>query len=170
MSFPASFGLLLIRGIVGFVMFYHGAQKLFSQKFGAFGDFGGFGGGGMKGFIEHTPDLGIPGVPKEALAWAAAVAEFGGGILLMLGLATRLVAIPIAFTMGVAVFKVHSQAFSGPGGMEFALTLMLVAIGLVFTGPGRFALDSLFRRSRPPETFPEKRRSDAGPSAARNKR
>lgn len=171
MSYPASLGLLLIRGIVGFVMVYHGAQKLFAQKFGAFGNFGGFGGGGMKGFIEHVPDLGIPGVPKEALAWAAAVAEFGGGILLMVGLATRLAAIPIAITMGVAVFKVHgAQVFSGPGGIEFPLTLMLVAIGLVCTGPGRFALDSLFRRSKAPEAFPERKRSDAGAAGGKPKR
>lgn len=154
MSYPASFGLLLIRGILGYVMFYHGAAKLFSQKIGWFG------GGGMQGFIQHLPDLGIPGVPREALAYAAAIAEFGGGLLLMLGFATRIAAIPVAITMGVAAFKVHGNAFSlQHGGMEFALTLMLVAVGLIFTGPGRFSVDALFRRrSKPAKASSEKKK------------
>jgi len=152
MSYPASFGLLLIRGIVGYVMFHHGAAKLFTQKIGWLG------GGGMQGFIPHVPDLGIPGVSQETLAYAAALAEFGGGILLMLGLATRLAAIPVAVTMGVAVFKVHWGTFSGPGGMEFPLTLMLVALGLVFTGPGKFAVDALFRRPKAPKPSSEKKK------------
>lgn len=143
MSCTASFGLLLIRGIVGYVMVYHGAQKLF----------GWFDGPGMETFISHLPDLGIPNVPPKYLAYAAAGSEFGGGILLMIGFLTRLAAIPVAFTMGVAAFKVHGHAFALSAkpvpGMEFALTLMVVAIGLIFTGPGRFAIDALFRRRKP---------------------
>ncbi|MGC1274360.1 MAG: DoxX family protein [Planctomycetaceae bacterium] len=153
MTYPASFGLLLIRGIVGFVMFYHGAQKLFPEQM-----FGWFGGGGMEGFIPAVSDLGVPGVPPEILAYAAAISEFGGGILLMLGFATRFAGLFIAVTMAVAAIKVHGHAFSLQAqGMEYALTLGLVSLGLVFTGPGRFAIDCLFRRkkgnggSRPPE-------------------
>lgn len=153
MTYPASLGMLLIRGIVGFVMFYHGAQKLFPEKYFNF-----IGGGGMENFIPHVPDLGIPGIPPEALAYTAAISEFGGGILLMLGLATRIAAVFIAGTMLVAAFKVHGGAFALPNnGMEFALTLGLVATGIVFTGPGRFAIDCLFRR-RKAETKPPERK------------
>ena len=150
MSYPASFGLLLIRGIVGYVMFYHGSQKLF----------GWFGGPGMEAFTGMLGGMGLPGgVDPKIAAYAAAVAEFGGGVLLMAGLATRLAAIPVAITMGVAAFKVHGTAFSlQHQGMEYALTLMLVAIGLVFTGPGRFAIDAIFRRSKPARVATEKKK------------
>ncbi len=150
MSSPASLGLLLIRGMVGYVMFYHGAQKLL----------GWFGGPGMEAFTGMVGQMGLPGgVPPHITAYAAAVAEFGGGILLMLGLATRLAAIPVAITMGVAAFMKHGHAFSlQHGGMEYALTLMVVAIGLFFTGPGGFALDRIFRRSKPSRPTSEKKK------------
>ena len=49
-------------------------------------------------------------------------------MLLVVGLLTRLVAIPVAFNMFVAAFKVHGAAFSlEQGGMEYALTLGVVA-------------------------------------------
>ncbi|BFM14934.1 DoxX family protein [Maricurvus nonylphenolicus] len=54
-----------------------------------------------------NPDWGL-GLPMpELLGWAAALTEFGGGILLIAGLATRLVSIPLMITMLVAAFAVH---------------------------------------------------------------
>ena len=159
MSYPGSFGLLLIRAVVGFVMVFHGAQKIFPQKYLNF-----FGGGGMDGWIESVRGLNLPGgIPAEYLAWTAALSEFAGGILLIIGLGTRIAALFIAGTMLVAAIKVHGHAFSlAEKGMEYALTLGLVALGLVFTGPGRYAIDSVFRRSpapmRPPAKAPEKKR------------
>ncbi|HEX6987359.1 MAG TPA: DoxX family protein, partial [Planctomycetaceae bacterium] len=95
-------------------------------------------------------------------AWTAALSEFAGGILLMLGLATRFAAVFVAATMAVAAFKVHGHAFALAAkpipGMEYALTLMCVALGLVFTGPGRFAVDALFRRRRSNGKSPEKKK------------
>ena len=85
------------------------------------------------------------------------VAEFGGGILLIIGLATRFAALSVTATMAVAVFKVHWGAFLLPNGMEYALTLGIVALGLIFTGPGRLALDYFFRR-RPAETPPPRKK------------
>jgi len=151
MFYSGSFGLLLIRCIVGFVMFYHGSQKLF----------GWFEGGGMDGFVGHVGKMGLLpenwGIKPVWLAYAAAASEFGGGILLMLGLATRFAAVFVAATMGVAAFKVHAPAFALPAGMEYALTLMIVAIGLVFTGPGAFAIDRLFARRKDVTTPPKKK-------------
>nr|WP_243748932.1 DoxX family protein [Pseudomaricurvus alcaniphilus] len=63
--------------------------------------------------IENTiawfgnPDWGL-GLPMpELMAWLAALAEFGGGIALLAGLAVRFFAIPLMITMLVAAFAVH---------------------------------------------------------------
>ncbi len=151
MFYSGSFGLLLIRCIVGFVMFYHGSQKLF----------GWFDGGGMDGFIGAVGQMGLLpenwGIKPVWLAYAAAASEFGGGILLMLGFATRFAAVFVAATMAVAAFKVHAPAFALPKGMEYALTLMIVSMGLVFTGPGAFAVDRLFARRKAVTAPPKKK-------------
>ena len=155
MYYSGSFGLLLIRCIVGFVMFYHGSQKLF----------GWFDGGGMDGFIGNVGQMGLVpaawGIQPKYLAYAAAISEFGGGILLMLGFATRFAAVFVAATMAVAAFKVHGHAFAlstkPVPGMEYALTLMIVAIGLVFTGPGAFAMDRMFARRKTVAAPPKKK-------------
>ncbi len=152
MFYSGSFGLLLIRCIVGFVMFYHGSQKLF----------GWFDGDGMDAFAAFVGQLKLLppawGVPVKYLAYAAAVSEFGGGIMLMLGFATRFAAVFVAAAMAVAVFKVHNQAFLvKEGGMEYALTLMVVAIGLVFTGPGAIAMDRMFARRKTVTSPPKKK-------------
>jgi len=56
-----------------------------------------------------NPDWGL-GLPAPALmAWAAALAEAGGAILLLLGLATRWISIPLMVTMVVAAVTVHWQ-------------------------------------------------------------
>lgn len=134
MTAVQSFGMLLIRSIVGVVMIFHGAQKLF----------GWFEGRGMEAFTNSVAGLGLPGgIPPLYLAYAAAIAEFGGGILLIIGLLTPLAALGVAVTMGVAAIMVHGEAFSlKHDGMEFALTLGVVSLGILLIGPGRFSLDA----------------------------
>ncbi|HEX5842891.1 MAG TPA: DoxX family protein [Pseudomonas sp.] len=54
-----------------------------------------------------NPDWGL-GLPfPELLAWAAALTEAGGAVLLLFGLAVRWVSIPLILTMLVAIFAVH---------------------------------------------------------------
>lgn len=131
-------GLFLIRAIVGVVLMYHGSQKLF----------GWFGGPGMSaetGFVASITKMGLP-YPVLS-AWLAACTEFVGGVLLILGLAVRLIAIPMAFNMYVAAFMVHGKAFSlQHGGMEYALTLAVVLTGLILTGGGGCSLPGLLAR------------------------
>ena len=135
------FGLLLIRGIIAAVLMFHGSQKLF----------GWFEGPGMEGFTAVL--VGMEKIPKpEIAAYLAAGTEFFGGLLLLLGFLTRLVAIPVAFNMYVAAIVVHGGAFSlQKQGMEYALTLAVVATALIFTGAGRFSVDGcLWREKTPP--------------------
>ena len=54
-----------------------------------------------------NPDWGL-GLPMpELMAWAAALTEAGGAILLLIGLATRWISIPLMVTMVVAAVTVH---------------------------------------------------------------
>lgn len=129
-------GLLGIRLMLGVVFMYHGAQKLF----------GAFGGSGIEGFAGFLESLGMP-LPTLN-AYMAGGTEFFGGLLLGVGLVTRLVSIPVAFTMLVAVFMVHGSAFGAQNnGMEYPLTLAVVTLGIGLIGPGRLSLDHAWMRS-----------------------
>jgi putative oxidoreductase len=127
-----SYGLLLIRVVLGATMSAHGAQKLF-------GWFGGPGRAGTAGFFA-----GLELQPARELAFTAALAEFCGGILLALGLGTPFAALAIAAVMVTAVSTVHwkNGFFAVSGGYEFNLLIYAVAVGLAATGPGRFSLDA----------------------------
>ena len=56
-----------------------------------------------------NPDWGLGLPAPEFMAWAAALTEAGGAILLLLGLATRWISIPLMITMLVAAVTVHWQ-------------------------------------------------------------
>jgi putative oxidoreductase len=125
--------LFLIRTVLAAVFLFHGSQKLF-------GWFGGYGIAGTAGFMET---IGIPFPTLSALL--AGVTEFVGGVVLLVGTGTRIAAIPMAFTMLVAIATVHRGGFSAQsGGMEYPLTLGVVLFALVLLGPGRFTVSRLF--------------------------
>src|SRR5688500_18071068 len=107
---PVDWGLLVLRLVLGLTFLLHGAQKLF----------GAFGGPGIDGFTDSVGRLGLPG---PALLWAylAAGAEFFGGLAVLLGVLTEFGAAAIAFTMIVAIWKVHGKNgfFAGNQGYEY---------------------------------------------------
>lgn len=126
------FALLPLRLTVGIVLMAHGAQKLF----------GWFGGGGIEGTGEFFGKLGFS--PGTLWAVLAGCGEFFGGLLLFLGLFTRLGALAIAGVMGTAVAVVHRNAFFvSDSGMEFALTLFMAALAFLFAGGGGLSIDRM---------------------------
>jgi putative oxidoreductase len=127
-----SYGLLLLRVVIGGTMFSHGAQKLF----------GWFGGPGLRGTAGFFESLGWR-MPL-ALAFLAGLAE-ASGLAFALGLLTPLAALGIAVVMLNAILVVHwkNGFFNGNGGIEFPLTLATVAVAVAATGPGRFSIDRL---------------------------
>jgi len=127
-----SFGLLVIRVIIGLTLAAHGSQKLF----------GWFGGGGLPLTAQMFDRMGYR--PGNVMAILAGLGEVGGGVLLALGFFTPLAA---AAGMGVmlnAIVSVHlSKGFwSSKGGYEFPLAIAAVFAGIGFTGPGRYSLDA----------------------------
>ena len=128
-----TFGLLILRLVVGLTMAAHGAQKLF-------GSFGGYGLAGTGGFLEQ---LGF--VPGRRNALFAGLAEFGGGLLLAVGLATPLAATLIISVMFVAIATVHLKNgfFNTKQGYEYNLTLSAVALSVAIIGAGPVSLDAV---------------------------
>lgn len=126
-----NWALLAPRLVVGVVMAAHGAQKLF-------GWFGGYGLEGTGGFFANQLGL-TPGVFWAAVAGGG---EFFGGMLLILGLATRFAALTVAITMAVAIITVHSGAFFAPAGMEFPLTLLATSLAFLMGGGGALSIDA----------------------------
>lgn len=83
--------------------------------------------------------------------------EFGGGILLFVGLASRPIALLLAGTMGMAYLFADREAlfglFSEPEKFVAAapFAFLMASLLVLLFGPGRFSLDSLvafWRRKR----------------------
>lgn len=114
--------LSLLRIIAGFLFAEHGAQKLF----------GALGGVGMH--------LAFP----EKM-WFAGVIEFFGGLLILAGLLTRLVAFICAGEMAYAYFTAHAPHGFWPlvNHGELAVLYCLVFLYFVTAGAGPISLDRL---------------------------
>lgn len=119
-----------IRLALGAVMMGHGAQKVL----------GSFGGPGFEKFVSATTPFGFM---KPAWLWlgAAALSELVGGLLIVLGLLTRVGAFFVACTMLTAVVGVHWGAFFAPRGVEYPLTLLGIALALLISGGGMASVD-----------------------------
>jgi putative oxidoreductase len=123
--------LLILRLFLGVVFVMHGSQKLL----------GAFGGSGIAGFAGLLAKYGIE--PHVLWAWVVAITEFVGGICILFGFLTRFWAAGLVIDMAVAVVKVHlvNGFFWTKGGFEFVLTLGVIALVLLMTGPGAMSMD-----------------------------
>src|ERR1700676_4099135 len=123
----------ILRVVLGLVFFAHGAQKML-------GWFGGYGFSGTMGFFTGTLHIPAP------FAFLAIVAEFFGGLGLILGFLTRIAAFGIAVNMLVAIVTVHSafglfMNWSGTQkgeGFEYHLLALAITAFLMFRGAGAF--------------------------------
>jgi putative oxidoreductase len=123
------FGLLVLRLALGGLFVAHGLDKLF----GWFTDAGG---------MDATRKLisGFAFTEPNILAWVVALTETIGGVLIVLGLFFPAGAAAIVGLMAnVLVVKGNWNIFLG--GVEQEITYAALAFGLLFSGPGRFALD-----------------------------
>jgi putative oxidoreductase len=82
-------------------------------------------------------------------AYLAGITELLGVVLLLLGLGTRIISLPLMFVMGVAVFNVHwAGGFAAANnGFEIPLYYMLMLFVLTIFGSGRFSIDYLLSKN-----------------------
>ena len=100
----------------------------------------------ISGIAEWFGSLGIP--MPTLNAYIAASTESAGVVLLTLGLATRLISIPLIIVMIVAIVTVHwANGFeAGNNGYEIPLYYLLMLLMLLVKGGGRISLDNVFKR------------------------
>ncbi len=118
--------LLVLRLAAGVIFILHGYGKLFGDA------------PGMTAFTGMVAGIGFP-LPG-LFAYAAALSEFLGGILLLLGLYTEVATVFLAITMLVAFIGIkHLKLPMG----DPDLSLLAIAIAIFCAGPGRYTLKSM---------------------------
>jgi putative oxidoreductase len=136
----APYSYAFIRFCAGAIIARHGYPKLFE--------------GGVNGLANFLPKLGLE--PALAWAWLIGVTEFGGGVLIAIGLLTRFAAAALVIEFAVIVFiikfangffafapKAIQPGFPGmsAGGFEFEMFLGLVCVAILFRGSDRLSVD-----------------------------
>jgi putative oxidoreductase len=135
---------LLLRIVAGLIFIPHGWSKV-------------FGDGGSAAFAaDIAANYHLPAVLGHLAAWS----ELAGGVLLILGLLTRLDAFLLACTMFVAAFIVQLpdalyevppnaiKFFVAMKGIELPLALFAICVALMLTGGGRWALDAFLPKKK----------------------
>ena len=123
-------GLLMLRLILGALLFGHATQKVF----------GWFRGQGARGTAASFENWGLkPGLPFVILS---STSELVGATLIVLGAFVPVGTMIIVGTMVVAVaFNFPRGIWAHQGGYEVALVYGLLAVVLALTGPGAWSLD-----------------------------
>ena len=130
--------LLIIRVVVGLFLMGHGAQKLF----------GWFGGPGLKGVTGWLASMRLR--PPGFWAFLVGLVEFGGGLLLALGLFSPLGSLGIGASMLVAIAKVHwPKVWVTENGFELPLVYLTIALAVGIAGPGAYSLDQGLQTALP---------------------
>ncbi|QMU78072.1 DoxX family protein [Streptacidiphilus sp. PB12-B1b] len=122
--------LSLFRVIVGALFVCHGAATLFGVL------------GGTPGTGGATPAGTWPG-------WWAALIQFLGGALVVVGLGTRWAALLCSGSMAYAYFTIHQEKAALPiqNGGEAAVMFCWAFLLIALAGPGAWAVDALLTRS-----------------------
>ena len=119
-------GLLILRLGIGIMFIFHGYPKMM---------------GGVDSWNELGQAMRTFGIGVVPAFWGfmAALAEFGGGICLILGVGYKIACVLMAITMFVAA-AMHLGRGDGLATAAHAIELLIVFIAMLFTGPGKFGL------------------------------
>lgn len=115
--------LLILRLALGVLMMHHGYDKLIH-----YGD-------------NHDQFMNFLGLGKTVSYTLVVFSEFFCALFIILGLFTRLAAIPLIITMGVALAKGHNWDAMGDG--EMATLFLAGFVVLLILGPGKVSVDGM---------------------------
>ena len=130
-----SAGLLIARIILGVVLIAHGWQKFNEWT--------------IAGTTEAFTGMGVPAAGIAAPI--AASVELVGGILILIGLVTRIAAALVALQMvGAGIWGGHfgSGILIDGNGWELVMVMAAVAVILLAAGPGQYAADNFIFQNR----------------------
>ena len=115
---------------LGIMFLAHGLQKAFGL----------LGGSGIEGFSQMISGLGFS--PATPIAYLVAYIELIGGLLLIVGLFTRITSAVLIIVMLVAMLKVHfsNGFFAMNGGYEYNFIIICSCISLLISGPGHLSI------------------------------
>ena len=119
--------LSVLRIVAGFLMIWHGGQKLFSFP------------------------IPLPAGAEGPVVVIAGAIEFFGGLLILVGLLTRPVAFVMSGLMAAAYFMAHASGGFLPivNGGELAAIYSFLYLYFTFAGGGTWSLDSLIWKAQP---------------------
>ncbi len=123
---------MILRPGLGLVFAVHGWQKLTN---------------GPAGFAGMLTGLGV--AAPAVFSWLVTIAELVGGIMLVLGLLTRLVTLPLIATIigAIALVKTDLGIIAPAGtpmpGAELDIVLLAGLVALLLMGPGRLSIDHM---------------------------
>jgi putative oxidoreductase len=114
-----------LRSAIGVIFIVHGMGKF------------------NPGFANFLPNMGLP--PEMQIP--IALAEVVPGILLIIGVLSRLSAVLLAIVMLGAIFHVKgAQSLTGDGGVELDLILLASVLVIMIAGPGRISLSQIIKK------------------------
>ncbi|EIJ65471.1 DoxX protein [Candidatus Nitrosopumilus salaria BD31] len=114
-----------LRSVIGVIFIVHGISKF------------------NPGFTNFLTNNGIPIEMQIPLALAESVP----GILLIIGILSRLSASLLAIVMLGAIFIIKgAQSLTGNGGVEIDLILLTASIVIMIVGPGRISLAQIIKK------------------------
>ena len=114
-----------IRIVIGTIFIVHGTVKF------------------DPGFIGFLTNIGVPAEMQIIIA----LAETIPGILLILGVLTRISASILSIDMLGAIFYVkHAANFTGQGGYEFDLIILAGCLSMIVIGPGRVSISHIVKK------------------------
>ena len=135
-------GMVVLQLALGSIYFLHGAQKFFGPSFY---------GVAWDAYLGFFQKFGI--TPAPLWLWVVTITELVGGLCIVFGFLTRFWAAGLVIDATVAVIKVHSNVgffwLRPGGGLEFPMTLGLIALSLMLMGPSFLAVDRAIGVEKP---------------------
>ena len=114
-----------LRSALGVIFILHGISKFNPE------------------FAENLPSMGLPAEMQVPIA----LAELIPGILMIIGVLSRLSASLISVIMLGAIFMVKgASSITGKGGVELDLILLASALLIMIVGPGRISLVQIIKK------------------------